>query len=126
MRGQHRFLQTHNGITSFAHAEVQATSASVEEIVDRLPKDPNAAEGEVNRQSAAALVDVALDGIHDAVAHARVLGVALDNQQLAVVKLLGAQTDTSEDARYAVLLPWRHGQPSQQPDITAAEDGLWR
>jgi hypothetical protein len=111
MRGHHRFLRTKNGLSSFAHVEVDLTTCATEPlaIIDALPETPNASQGEVNRCTAPAWVDAAVEGIRNAVGKAQSLGVPLDHEQVRLVKLLGTPADTRADAIQcaAALATWQ-------------------
>jgi hypothetical protein len=98
MKSQHRFLQVRNGVTYFAHVEVEATElGTTSAIEDHLPDHPNAAEGEANKQTAPHWVKAAMQGMQEAVQFARDHGVTVPAWRLALTKLLGTPVDTRED-----------------------------
>ena len=85
MKGQHRFLHIRNGVTSFAHVEVEAGPGYKEglAVVDELPENPDAGEGEVNWQTASTWVDAAIDGMQQALAMAHSVGSPLEAWQFS-------------------------------------------
>jgi len=130
MKGQHRFLHVHNGITSFAHVEVLAAEGTGEgpAVVEDLPEHPRADEAEVNRRTAGSWVDAACDGIHQAVAVAESRGIPLHGWQFRLTRLLGTPVDTRADAvRCAALLATLAalGPPATLPAGKVVFDGRW-
>ena len=100
MRGQHRFLRTKGGITSFAWVEVDATpqaQAGVA-VAEELPEKPNTDAGEMNRRFVPDWVDAAVDGIKVAGQYMQSFRTVPMGWQLTLVKLVGTGIETRADA----------------------------
>ena len=98
MRGRCRFLRTTRGRSYFAQValEIHPGGGTVA-VVDALPDQVNADEGEVNRVTAPTWVAAALGGIQASLGHARQAGVLSAGCRAALTELVGSPVDTRED-----------------------------
>lgn len=98
-----------------------APTTGLTEVIDVLPDAVDQDAGEVNRRAAPAWVVAALDGIREALDAARVAGGDTTPRLARLVKLVGADADTRDDAiRCAAgLATWEAlGSPQPGPEVT--------
>ena len=119
MTGHHRFLHTHHGKSFFARVWVEVHDHGWDEIVDALPDLVNSEAGEFNRHSAPTWVAAALNGIGQALNHARQTGLLGAVCRLELTRLIGSVLDTRDDVVRcaAALAAWDGlGLPGPGPE----------
>ncbi len=129
MKGNCRFLRTKAGKSYFASVGLEVLpDGNGVTVEDALPQKVDADAGEVNRHTAARWVSAAQAGIHDAVDHARGLGLLAAGCRIQLTKLIGSFVDTREDVVHcaAALAFWQAiGGPEPGPTV-AFESEAWK